>query len=147
MKGGAAPEPERNSRITGETEYRQPNIRQNILEALGFEEGELEMFFQTTNIPENQLVNRYLEIARNPPYNLNWGSVIVAARANYMTGVFKSNGIEYTKHDIAEDALSSFYDELQGGLIKKKRRTKRHYKKRGTKKISRRYRLRRRRNN
>lgn len=100
-----------------------PN-QQNRLESLGFEEGELEMFFDMTNITENQLVQRYLDIAQQPPYNLNWGSERVANNADYMLGVHKRNGVEYTKHDIVEDTLSSFYVEAQGlgeGIRKKKR--------------------------
>jgi hypothetical protein len=65
---------------------------------LGVEEGELEMFFDMTNVTEDQLVNKYLEIAQNQPYNLNWGNETTAINANYMLGVYKRNGVEYTKH-------------------------------------------------
>jgi hypothetical protein len=137
MKGAAAPPPEsrlrhRSSSSSRRSATRSPSIspnQQNRLESLGFEEGELEMFFDMTNISEDQLVQRYLDIAQNQPYNLNWGSERVAINADYMLGVYKRNGIEYTKHDIVEDTLSSFYDEAQGlgqGIRKKKRGTRKY---------------------
>lgn len=137
MKGAAAPPPQRvttvrrqSSSSSRRSATRTPSIspnQQNRLESLGFEEGELEMFFDITNISENQLVQRYLDIAQHPPYNLNWDSERVANNADYMLGVHKHNGIEYTKHDIVEDTLTSFYDEAQGlgqGVRKKKRGTR-----------------------
>lgn len=51
-----------------------------------------------TNVTEDQLVNKYLEIAQNQPYNLNCGNETTAINANYMLGVYKRNGVEYTKH-------------------------------------------------
>lgn len=98
----------------------------NILKDLGFEEGELEMFFDVTNISNQQLINRYLNIAREPPYNLNWRTQQQAINANYNLGVFGRNRVEYTKHDIASDTLNSFYEEDNGlaqGIRKKKRKT------------------------
>lgn len=137
MKGAAAPPPESNNRVRNQSRSssrrsatRTSSIsprQQNRLESLGFEEGELEMFFETTDFTENQLVERYLEIAQNQPYNLNWGSERVAINADYMLGVYKRNGVEYTKHDIAQDVLSSFYDEqniVAEGIRKKKRGTR-----------------------
>lgn len=140
MKGAAAPPPESNNRVRNQSRSssrrsatRSPSIsprQQNRLESLGFEEGELEMFFETTDFTENQLVDRYLEIAQNQPYNLNWGSERVAINADYMLGVYKRNGVEYTKHDIAQDVLTSFYDEqniVAEGIHKKKRGTRRKH--------------------
>ena len=85
------------------------------------------MFFDMTNVTEDQLVHRYLEIAQNQPYNLNWGNETRAINANYMLGVYKRNGVEYTKHDIVEDTITSFYHEDEGraqGIRKKKRGTR-----------------------
>jgi hypothetical protein len=84
------------------------------------------MFFEMTNVTKYQLVHRYLEIAQDQPYNLNWETETIAINANYMLGVFKRNGVEYTKHDIVEDILSTFYDEAKG------RCTRSSQKKRGT---------------
>jgi len=139
MKGAAAPIPETRTRVrrnqsssSRHSATRTPSnssLQQNRLESLGFEEGELEMFFDMTSFTENQLIERYLEIAQNEPYNLNWGTAIRAIHANYMLGVYKPNGVEYTKHDIAQDTISSFYEEIEGvaeGIHKKKHRTRRH---------------------
>jgi len=134
MKGAAAPPPQSSNRVRRfDSSYSPPSrsssLQQDRLQALGFEEGELEMFFEMTNVTEDQLVHRYLEIAQNQPYNLNWGTETRAINANYMLGVFKRNGVEYTKHDIVEDTLSSFYHEAEGraqGILKKKRGTKKY---------------------
>jgi hypothetical protein len=128
MKGGAAPHQRRVESSTSprsRSSSRSSNNHQNRLQALGFEEGELEMFFDMTNVTEDQLVHKYLEIAQNQPYNLNWGNETRAINANYMLGVYKRNGVEYTKHDIVEDTITSFYHEDEGraqknvALIKK----------------------------
>lgn len=130
MRGAAAPPPTNgHSSVTRNSHTSSNNNQDVLLEDLGFEEGELDMFFQLTDYTEHELIQRYLEIAQNPPYNLNWGSSRVAARAT-RTGVYKRNGIEYTKHDIAQDALTSFYDEAEGraqGIRKKKRGTRRKH--------------------
>lgn len=97
---------------------------------MGFEEGELEMFFDTTDFSENDLVNKYLEIAQHPPYNLNWNEQRARLPNNYMIGVYKRNGVEYTKHDIVEDTLTYFYDQIDQGRAEGIRK-----KKRGTSKI------------
>ena len=128
MKGGALPPPGHHSR------------QDNRLQLLGFEEGELEMFFDGNDISEDQLVRKYLDIAQHPPYNLNWDSEETAIRAPYTLGIYKTNGVEYTKHDIAQDTLTYFYDEAErrrreerrqaeggrGAIRKKKRRTRKH---------------------
>lgn len=137
MKGAAAPLPENNYSVRNQSmsssrrsATRTPSIsprQQNRLESLGFEEGELEMFFDTTDFTENDLVDMYLEIAQHPPYNLNWGSERVAINADYMLGIYKRNGVEYTKHDIAEDTLSYFYEQREDrgqGIGMKKRGTR-----------------------
>lgn len=99
------------------------NIQQLL--NLGFEEDELEMFFDTyNNVDENELVEKYLEVARGNPYNLNWNTVEDAEQANYDIGVQKSNGTTYTKHDIANDVLSDLYDQMHGGKKHKKTNNK-----------------------
>jgi hypothetical protein len=111
MKGGEVQFP--NNQLVSQGEPLNNNIpvyNQERLQALGFEEGELEMFFEMRNYTEDQLINRYLEIAQGNPYNLNWESENDAINAPYMLGVFKPHGTEYTKHDIAEDTLSFFYE-------------------------------------
>ena len=129
MKGGAAPPQEHHVRRVSRSSSRRSHssVQDDRLQALGFEEGELEMFFEMTDISENQLVRKYLDIAQNQPYNLNWGSERIAINAPYMLGVYKRNGVEYTKHDIVEDTLTYFYDHAEGraqGIRKKKRGTK-----------------------
>ena len=119
MKAGAVRHPDENSvTVNNEIEIQpdnEPN-NQNILSSLGFEEGELEMFFDMSDgiVDENELIQKYLEIAQGNPYNLNWRTLQVAANANYDTGVRKPNGTTYTKHDIANDTLNSFYDIITG---------------------------------
>jgi hypothetical protein len=129
MKGGAAPLPQHHSRvIRSSSSSRVPSVQNERLQALGFEEGELEMFFDMTDISEDELVRKYLDIAQHVPYNLNWGTEQRAINAPYMLGVYKRNGVEYTKHDIVEDTFSYFYDQAEGraqGIRKKKRGTKR----------------------
>lgn len=125
MKGAAAPIPNNNliRHETNSSDNLLPN-NQERLQALGFEEGELEMFFETTNYTEDQLINKYLEIAQGPPFNLNWRTENIAANAPYMLNVFKPHGTEYTKHDIVEDTLTSLYEAGEGGAKKKTRKNK-----------------------
>jgi hypothetical protein len=128
MKGGAAiiPDNFQNIRVNEDGEFQTENDNISILSRLGFEEGELEMFFDTTqgNISENQLIDKYLEIAQSDPYNLNWDNTQIAMDSDYDIGIQKSNGTNYTKHDIVNDALNSFY-ERQGGKRRKSRRKSR----------------------
>ena len=134
MKGSAALLPNNNNLvIQNEDAYQQPhNQCEDLLPGLGFEEGELEMFFDMMNqVSENELVEKYLQIARSAPYNLNWQTGDDACVAEYMLGVLKNNGVEYTKHDIVEDVFDSFYHPVQGG---RKKKTKRSTKKRVNKK-------------
>ena len=70
--------------------------------------------------------------ATNLIHNLNWGSEATAINAPYMIGVYKRNGVEYTKHDIVEDTFSYFYDQAEDraqGIRKKKRGTRRRTRK------------------
>lgn len=95
----------------------QPN---SVLQKLGFEEEELEMFFELMeHVDQQQLIDRYLEIARQEPYNIYWNTIDDAINANYMLNKFKRNGVEITKNDIANDTLNSFY---HGGKHKNKRK-------------------------
>jgi len=129
MKGSAALLPNNNTLvIQNEDAYQQPhNQCDDLLPGLGFEEGELEMFFDMNQVSENELVERYLQMASSAPYNLNWQTGDDACVADYMLGVFKNNGVEYTKHDIVEDAFHSFYHPeaapVQGGRKKKSKRS------------------------
>ncbi len=66
------------------------------LEALGFEEGELEMFFaMNPSITPQQLIQKYMEIAA--PY---FNSVEEAVNADYTLP-----GTNKTKHDLAKEAM------------------------------------------
>lgn len=126
MKGSAAPPNYNTSNIVNSTDDMYPlhdNQNNDLLESLGFEEGELEMFFDSNLGGENDLVSRYLQIAHSAPYNLNWQTSDDASNADYMLGVFKNNGVEYTKHDIVEDVFDSFYHPQQAGRKKKTRRS------------------------
>lgn len=129
MKGSAALLPNNNTLvIQNEDAYQQPhNQCDDLLPGLGFEEGELEMFFDMNQVSENELVERYLQMASSAPYNLNWQTGEDACVADYMLGVFKNNGVEYTKHDIVEDVFYSFYHPeaapVQGGRKKKSKRS------------------------
>lgn len=135
MKGSAAPLPNyNNNSIVNSTidDYQEENNQvDELLQALGFEEGELEMFFDSNLGSRNDLITRYLQIARSAPYNLQWQTIDDASNADYMLGVRKNNGIEYTKHDIVEDVFDFFYHPTSGG---RKRKTRRSTKKRKNKK-------------
>ncbi len=126
MKGSAAPPPNNNRVNVIEDAYQQHNPCEDLLPGLGFEEGELEMFFDSNLGGEDDLVTRYLQIASSAPYNLNWQTGDDACVADYMLGVLKNNGVEYTKHDIVEDVFDSFYhpQQQQAGRKKKRRSTK-----------------------
>lgn len=133
MKGSAAPPNYNNSlvNVIEDDSQQLDNQCDNLLPELGFEEGELEMFFEMNQVSENELVERYLQIARAAPYNLNWQIGDDGCLADYMLGVFKNNGVEYTKHDIVQDVFDSFSEQQQGG---RKKKSKRSTKKRRNKK-------------
>ena len=144
MKGSAAPpnntyNPLENS--TNDMYEEDHNQIDNLLQALGFEEGELEMFFDSNLGNRDDLITRYLEIARSAPYNLQWQTSDDASNADYMLGVLKNNGVEYTKHDIVKDVFDSFSGQQQGGRKKKSKRStkkRRNQKKRSTRRRHRR---------
>lgn len=135
MRGGRALPPNFQAEITEEMEI-EPEIQgenNDILASLGFEEGELEMFFDMAPniVTEEQLIDRYLEIARIEPFNQAWQNENDAINADYELNVTKPNGVAYTKHDIANDVLNSFYDEISGGRHRKgrkQRKSKKHRK-------------------
>ncbi|MCJ7802350.1 MAG: hypothetical protein MUP82_08360, partial [Candidatus Marinimicrobia bacterium] len=107
-----------------------PTRCEDLLPGLGFEEGELEMFFDMNQVSVNQLVERYLQTARSAPYNLNWQTGDDACIADYMLGVFKDNGVEFTKHDIVKDVFESFSQQQAGRRKKSRRSTKKRINKR-----------------
>jgi hypothetical protein len=136
MKGSSALLPNNN-----------PNPCENLLSGLGFEVdedgygGELEMFFDLNQVSENELVERYLQIARSAPYNLNWQTGDDACVADNMLGIFKDNGVKFTKRDIVKDVFESFYHPQQAGRRQKSRRSTKkriNKKKRGTRRKHRR---------
>jgi len=97
----------------------------NILNALGFEDGELEMFFEMNNhVSSEQLIQKYLEISREEPFNLGWLNVQNAIDSPYQTIAIKPNGTPFTKHDIAKDVLERFDDILEGGYKRRKPKSK-----------------------
>ncbi len=105
-----------------------------LLNSLGFEEDELEMFFETFNISENELIEKYMEIANSAPYNLNWNNVEDAVNSNYDIDVQKPNGTSYTKHDIVNDVMSYFSENQQGGKRLKNKKHSKSKKRKQTKK-------------
>ena len=126
-----------------------PNNRNRcikLLEGLGFEEDELEMFFDLNQVSENELVEKYLQIARSAPYNLNWQTGDDACVADNMLGIFKDYGVEFTKRDIVKDVFESFYhpphaNPQQAGRRQKSRRSTKkriNKKRRGTRRKHRR---------
>ena len=141
MKGGVLPKQRQNMRSSSRSRSSSsrsrrysssssPSIQLEALETLGFEEGELEMFFERTGFTKDQLIERYLEIAQEPPFNLNWGTKEIAMESNFFVGVFGTNGVELTKHDIANVTINSIYREQRvfgEGIRKKKSRTKKRH--------------------
>lgn len=142
MKGGRALPPNYNQEemeIEEQTyvpEIQPPNM--DTLAELGFEEGELEMLFDTmgNTIDENELFNRYLDIARQQPYNQTWQNIDNAISADYELDATKPNGRHYTKHDIVQDTLNSYYDDVTGGKRRKLKKSRRKHKKNNKKKYT-----------
>jgi hypothetical protein len=136
MRGGAIPYNFQQNSNTNSDNAFEPyhnqdthNVQiqnQDILESLGFEEGELEMFFDMVPgmISEDELINKYLELARSEPFNKPWQNVTDARNADYSLNVFKQNGVEYTKHDIAKDTMNYFYDDMNGGKLRSRKNRK-----------------------
>jgi len=133
MRGRGAPQQNANNFIN----YNQYNNDDDdeeidVLNELGFEEDELEMFFEERpngdqNELEDELINKYLEIARQPPFNMNWQTLDDAIDAEYL---FYSNGREYSKHDIVNDVFASYSN---GGKRRKNKRNRKSKKQRKSK--------------
>jgi len=85
-------------------------------------------------VSENELVERYIQRARSAPYNLNWQTGDDACIADNMLGVFKDNGVEYTKHDIVEDVFDSFSEQAAPQEAGRRKKSRRSTKKRMNKK-------------
>jgi hypothetical protein len=94
MKGSAALLPNNSVVLNGHTSHQSHTpCPVPLLQGLGFDDGELEMFSVSTGqVPGDQLVTRYLEIARSAPYNLTWQTGDVACVAEYRLGIFNDNG-------------------------------------------------------
>ena len=119
MKGGANPPSnnDSNSTISSSEEHTISEEDVQLLQNLGFDEGELEMFFHIMHIRIEDFIERYLEIAQNPPHNLNWSTKEEAFEGN-----------DNNKRSVAEDTLHSYYFPNEGigmgGTRTKKTRTK-----------------------
>jgi uncharacterized protein YktA (UPF0223 family) len=108
---------------------------ENKLINLGFEEGEIEILLE--NIEFYEIMAKYMDIANDKPFNMNWTTEEEAINADYGIKVFNANGSEYTKHDIAKDVFNSYVhdQEMNAGKGRRKRITKKLKKeKRKTKK-------------
>lgn len=139
MRGRGAPQQNANNFIS----YNQYNYNDDdddddeeidVLNELGFEEDELEMFFEERpngdqDELETELINKYFEIARQPPFNRSWRTLDDAIDAEYL---FISNNREYSKHDIVNDVFAS-YSESNGGKRKKNKKSRKSKKQRKSK--------------
>ena len=67
MKGGANPPSNVSSNITTSSSEEDAISEEELqlLQNLGFEEGELEMFFDSIHISVEEFIERYLEIAQH----------------------------------------------------------------------------------
>jgi hypothetical protein len=105
--------------------YDANNVEdQQDLDALGFDDGDLEMIFNyyyVNNVDE--LIEIYLDESHQPPFNLNWTTREMAVNSPYWLGIYKDNGVEYNKHDIVVRVLS-FLEEnaIFGGRKRNKKR-------------------------
>ena len=133
MRGAAMPPAGHNTTVisTSSSEEDEQHLSESeleLLQNLGFEEDELEMFFHRDyfrHISVEELIERYLEIAQHPPYNLNWSTRQEAIGGDYDR-----------KRHVAEDTLNSYYhpdDEAEGvGRSKKSHKKKRNTRKRSS---------------
>jgi hypothetical protein len=69
---------------------------------LGFEDGELEMLFSEFGNKTNELIDKYLEISKEYP---GYETLDEAINSEYTIP-----NTDLTKHDIAEQVLSSYYE-------------------------------------
>lgn len=88
----------------------------SVLEDLGFTEESIEDFAEVADdlVDTRELKERYLEIANDEPYNLNWTTIDMARNADFDTGIENPEGGTYTKADIASDTIGSFYAVITG---------------------------------
>ena len=106
------------------------NIRENpinlILLDLGFDEDDLEYYNDSTDADKNRLIDMYLEMARQPPYNQTWNTLDDAINANYILNTANQFGRQYNKHDIANAVFSEIYHPTTNGgkKYRKRRRTR-----------------------
>lgn len=110
---------------------------ENKLMNLGFEEGEIEILLEM--VVFDRIMAKYMAIANDTPFNMNWTTEEEAINADDGLKVFDANGSEYTKHDIAKDVFNSYVhaQEMTAGKRRRKRITKKLKKeKRKTKKNS-----------
>lgn len=146
MKGGKEASPNHNSRLfrrrSSSIQSHVSSVQSDTLTDMGFDDSEIELLLDNEYFPgltDEALIEKYLEIAQNEPFNLNWDSVEDAINSDYYLGVHNSNGREFTKHDIAKDVFNYFSQGqdsqsrsrsmsqgLAQGIRKKKKRTKKH---------------------
>lgn len=74
----------------------------DTLMKLGFEDSELEMFFSEFGNKTNELIEKYLQISRQYP---GYETLDQASNSEYLIP-----NTDLTKHDIAEQVLSSYYE-------------------------------------
>ena len=121
---------DRGRRRTKSRSRRGGNIRQNpinlILLDLGFDEDNLDYYKEATDDDKNRLIDMYLEMARQPPYNQTWNTVDDAINANYTLNTANQFGRQYNKHDIANAVFSEIYHPATNGgrKYRKSRRTR-----------------------
>ena len=142
MKGGRMPPPghhsrhisssSRSSSRRSSSSSRYSSVHNARLEALGFDDSEVQLLLDDeyfAGITEQEIVDKYLEIAQNDPFNLNWDSDEDAMNSDYMI-----QGTQFSKHDIAKDTFNYFSQRgrqshsqgLAEGIRKKKKGSRKH---------------------
>jgi len=92
---------------------------------LGFDDSELEIYFQQYNLHPDDFINTYLDIARSTPFNQTWQTYDDVLQSNDELNVERYPGRPYYKRDIAKDVLTFFDETMQQGGKRKHRRHKR----------------------
>lgn len=92
---------------------------------LGFDDAELEMYFQQYNLHPDDFINKYLDIARSTPFNQTWQTYDDVIQSDDDLNVERYPGRPYDKRDIAKDVLNFFDETMQQGGKRKHRRHKR----------------------
>jgi hypothetical protein len=166
MRGGDIPinpenEIQNNENDNEDNDYIAPPTVDDInaafeqLQHLGFDYDVTEIALTHYPITIEDLVNIYLDVAQEPPYNRNWEDYTAASNA---PDDFTINGITFNKSDIANETLHFIGEniemrpemrqqtegdgqedgnmEIEGGKRKKhKRKTRKTTRKRHSKKI------------